>query len=246
MGFDEEGAAPQNPLILNQCRGRIIEPHSLSTTRTWRRHGWLALIAGLHLLAFLGWRAPERSVAASVGRHEAITYILAPAKRPAPIQAPRPVAAPRITLRTPTPQPVQPVQPAAPPAPQAITQTLPPPDPFALPAAKPVEDLRQRALQSAAAVDRQLRKEAWHPDAKKIANDATPLSAAVASAYVGNDQGFTTENLSTPDGRTMTKVRTPGGSVYCGTKQANNSAAIDPFRDGVKTFVGTCPKSFGK
>ncbi|WP_286159230.1 hypothetical protein [Janthinobacterium sp. HH01] len=244
-------------MILNQCRGRIIELHSLSTTRTWRRRGWLALIGGLHLLAFLCWRAPERPLAAAVGRHEAITYILAPAKRPQPkpIHEPRAprearvAAAPRMTLlpAPQQPQPVQPpAQPAAPPAPQAITQAVPAPDPFALPSDEPAEDLRQRALKSAAAADRQLRKEAWHPDAKKIANDSTPLSAAVASAYVGNDQGFTTENLSTPDGRMMTKVRTLGGSTYCGTKQSNNSTAIDPFRDGVKTFVATCPKPFGK
>ncbi|MCU6500118.1 hypothetical protein LPN04_20185 [Rugamonas sp. A1-17] len=236
---------------------RIIELHTLERAPDWRRRGWLALIAGAHVLAFIGWRTPERPLAASVGRHEAITYILAPAKPSAQPKPMRVAAAPRVTpLRAAPPQAMpQPItqpmpppisQPEQPAAPQAITQTTPPPDPFAQPPAKPAEDLRQRSIKSAAAVDRQLRKEAWNPRDKKIANDATPLAMAIARAYVGNDRGTTTEELSTPDGRAMTRVRTPGGSTYCATMQSNHSAANDPFRNGVKTNIGTCPKSFGK
>ncbi|GJI98784.1 hypothetical protein RugamoR57_55020 [Duganella caerulea] len=198
------------------------------------------------MLAFIGWRAPERPLAAPVGRHEAITYILAPAKPPPPkpsTQQPKPVrepAAPRLTLLPPAPpQPIrQPEQ--APQAPQAITQTMPPPDPFAQPPAKPAEDLVQRSLKSAAAVDRQLRKEAWNPHDKKIANTTTALAAKLGGAFVG-DEGTTFENFTTPDGRLMTRVRSGDGS-YCAVMESNSlTGGRDPFRDGVKTRVGTCP-----
>lgn len=244
MGFDGEGAAPQNPLIFNQRRGRIIELHSLNEAPPWRRRGWLALIAGAHLLAFIGWRAPERPVAASLGRHEAITYILAPARSVAPKPAlrPKPVreaATPRMTMLAPVPQPIQAPQP--PPAPQAITQSAPPPDPFAQPPAKPADDLLQRSLKSAAAVDRQLRKEAWNPHDKKIANNTTALAAKLGGAFVG-DEGTTYENFTTPDGRLMTRVRSGGGS-YCAVMESNAlTGGRDPFRDGVKTKISTCPR----
>ncbi|MBV6324667.1 hypothetical protein [Duganella violaceipulchra] len=192
------------------------------------------------MLAFIGWRAPERPLAASVGRHEAITYILAPA--PKAVAQPKPVreaVAPRMTLLPPVQQ-AQPVQPPAQ-APQAITQTTPPPDPFAQPPAKPAEDLLQRSLNSAAAVDRQLRKEAWNPRDKKIANDTTALAAKLGGAYAG-DNGTTLENFTTPDGRLMTRVRSAGGS-YCAVMESNSlTGGRDPFRDGVKTKVSTCPR----
>ncbi len=175
-----------------------------------------------------------------MGRHEAITYILAPT--PKAVAQPKPVreaVAPRMTLLPPVPQP-QPVQPPAQ-AQQAITQTTPPPDPFAQPPAKPAEDLMQRSLSSAAAVDRQLRKEAWNPRDKKIANDTTALAAKLGGAYAG-DNGTTLENFTTPDGRLMTRVRSAGGS-YCGVMESNSlTGGRDPFRDGVKTKVSTCPR----
>lgn len=137
--------------------------------------------------------------------------------------------------------PAEPV-PVAATQPQAITQTTPPPDPFAEQSVKPIEDLRQRALKSAALVDKQLRKEAWNPRDKKIANDTTLLAAKIGSAYVGNDSGTTMEEVSTPDGRLMTKVRTPGGGTYCAYKETNAlTGGRDPFRDGVKTKVTSCP-----
>ena len=244
LGLTGEGAAPQNPLILNQCRGRIIELHTLNRAPAWRRRGWLALIAGAHLLAFIGWRAPERPLAAFVGRHQAITYILAPARPPAPKLAAqakpvREAAASRMTLLPPAPQP-QPVQQPTP-APQAITQATPPPDPFAQPPARPAEDLMQRSLKSAAVVDRQLRNEAWNPRDKKIANDTTALAAKLGGAYAG-DNGTTLENFTTPDGRLMTRVRSGGGS-YCAVMEFNAlTGGRNPFRDGVKTKVGTCPR----
>lgn len=192
------------------------------------------------MLAFIGWRAPERPLAASVGRHEAITYILAPPKPPEPKVATqsKPVRQPATSRMT--------LLPSAPPPPvqaplQAITQTAPPPDPFAQPPARPAEDLMQRSLKSAAAVDRQLRKEAWNPHDKKIANDTTALAAKLGGAYVG-DNGTTLENFTTPDGRLMTRVRSGGGS-YCAVMESNAlTGGRDPFRDGVKTKVSTCPR----
>ena len=204
------------------------------------------MIAGAHLLVFIGWRSPERPLAASVGRHEAITYVLAPLKPPAPkpVAKPRMVrepVAPRMTLVPQSPQSTQSPQPQPQPqAPQAITQTAPPPDPFALPA-KPADDPLQRSLKSAAAVDRQLRKEAWNPHDKKIANNSSALAAKLGGAFVG-DEGTTMENFTTPDGRLMTRVKA-GGSTYCAVAESNSlTGGRDPFRDGIKTKVATCPR----
>ena len=118
---------------------------------------------------------------------------------------------------------------------------MPPPDPFAEPAVRPAEDLRQRALKSAALVDKQLRKEAWNPRDKKIANDTTLLAARIGGAYVGNDSGTTMEDVTLADGRVMTKVRTPGGGTYCAYKETNAvTGGRDPFRDGIQTKVTSC------
>jgi hypothetical protein len=198
------------------------------------------------VLAFFVWQTPERPLAASLTPHAAITYILAPVK---PVQQPTP-AVPKVTARplsklpvarSATPVPIDTAS-AVPTQPQAITQPLPPSDPFAEQPLKPTEDLRQRALKSAALVDKQLRKEAWNPRDKKIANDTTVLAAKIGGAYVGNDSGTTMEEVSTPDGRLMTKVRTPGGGTYCAYKENNAlTGGRDPFRDGIKTKVTSCP-----
>ena len=179
--------------------------------------------------------------------HAAITYILAPIKRLQPAAPTPPKVAARPfsklpTARLQTPAPID-TAPVAPTQPQAITQTLsPPPDPFAEPPAKSADDLRQRSLKSAALVDKQLRKEAWNPRDKRIANDTTVLAARIGGAYVGNDSGTTMEEVTTPDGRLVTKVRTPGGGTYCAYKENNAlTGGRDPFRDGVKTKVTSCP-----
>jgi len=144
-------------------------------------------------------------------------------------------------IRLDTPAPVV-AAPVAPTQPQAITQPTPAPDPFAEQPAKPTEDLRQRLLKSAALADKQLRKESWNPRDKKIANDTTVLAGKIGGAYVGNDSGTTMEEVSTPDGRLMTRVRTPGGGTYCAYKETNGTTGgRDPFRDGIKTKVTSCP-----
>jgi hypothetical protein len=199
------------------------------------------------VLAFFAWQTPERPLAASMAPHAAITYILAPMKRLQPAAPTPSKVATRQQFKLPSarlePQPPNETAAVAPTQPQAITQTLSsPPDPFAEPPAKPADDLRQRSLKSAALVDKQLRKEAWNPRDKRIANDTTLAAARIGGAYVGNDSGTTMEEVSTPDGRLMTKVRTPGGGTYCAYKENNAfTGGRDPFRDGIKTKVTSCP-----
>jgi hypothetical protein len=195
----------------------------------------------------MAWHAPERALERRHAPHEAITYIVAPAK-PRPPEPLKTVQAADKRLRRPS-MPITVPAPSAEPAPvqaqapQAITPVTPPPDPFAQPAAKPADDLLQRSLKSAAAVDRQLRKEAWNPRDKRIANDTTPLAAKIGGAYAGNDSGTTMEEVTTTDGRLMTKVHTPGGGTYCAYKESNGTTGgRDPFRDGIKTKAMTCPR----
>lgn len=197
------------------------------------------------MLAFVAWQTPERPLAASLTPHAAITYILAPIKRlqPAAPTPPKVAARPQskpVATRLEVKTPAEPV-PVAATQPQAITQPMPLPDPFAEPPVKPAEDLRQRALKSASLVDKQLRKEAWNPRDKKIANDTTLLAAKLGGAYVGNDSGTTMEDVTLADGRVMTKVRTPGGGTYCAYKETNAvTGGRDPFRDGIQTKVTSC------
>jgi hypothetical protein len=198
------------------------------------------------VLAFIAWQTPERPLAASMTPHAAITYILAPIKRLQPAAPATPKVAARPSPKFPgarleTPAPIE-TAPVAATQPQAITQPTPPPDPFAEQPAKAADDLRQRSLKSAALIDKQLRKEAWNPRDKRIANDTSLLAAKIGGAYVGNDSGTTMEEVTTPDGRLVTKVRTPGGGTYCAYKENNAlTGGRDPFRDGIKTKVTSCP-----
>jgi hypothetical protein len=246
----------------------MIALYPVEVRVAWRRRGWLALIGGVHLLALVAWQPAQRPPAASrAGRHT-ITYILTPVQVAQPGRAVRkaPAVEPVVQTRkgasqaasivaraqerldasgTAQGRTVMPeVAPSTSPAPaQAITQTLPPVDPFAEPAAKPDGDLMQRSLKSAAAIDKQLRKEAWNRREKKIANDTTVLGAKIASAYVGNNGVMSTEELTMPDGRLMTKVRTPGGGSFCAYKESNAlTGGRDPFRDGIRTMVTNCPR----
>lgn len=109
--------------------------------------------------------------------------------------------------------------------------------------AKPADDLLQRSLKSAAAIDKQLRKEAWNPRDKKIANETTALAAKIAGAYVGNNGVMSTEEITMPDGRLMTKVRRPGGGSFCAYKESNAlTGGRDPMCDGIRTLVTNCPR----
>lgn len=229
-----------------QFWSRIIE----SQTPSWRRRGWLALIAGAHLLAFMAWQTPQRPHAAPIASHAPITYILTPFKppeqrsRPRQETAQRPLAARRA-------QAAQPITAPARAEPEAIT--LPaasepvveaaastPADPFAVPV-KPQEDLRQRALKGALAADQQARKEAWTQRDRKYVNDETALAAAIGKAYKGGASGAIGE-FTAPDGSRVTKWRLPGGAVVCYYKESNSfSGGRDPFKDSGRVSVRSCP-----
>lgn len=201
------------------------------------------------MLAFLCWQTPQRPLAASVAVRVPLTYILAPLRPPppkpprTPLKVPSHVRAPQapVTAATADAPPAPVLQPPETDRqPQAITQPAPPPDPFALPG-KPEEDLKQRALKSAYAVDQQLRKEAWTQRDRKIANDTTALAAAIGKAYVGGGSGAM-EEVTMADGTRMTKWRMPGGGVACFYKESNGfSGGRDPFRDTGKIKVMSCP-----
>ncbi|MRW87416.1 hypothetical protein GJ698_25425 [Pseudoduganella sp. FT26W] len=211
----------------------------------WRRRGWLALIAGAHLLAFLCLRPPERPLAAPVTPHEPITYILAPPKRvPAPTPAVRPArtaakAAPVArSVQQAGPQPITLPPPEPAPA-QAITAPTLPPDPFALPG-KPEPDLKQRAIAGAAAADKLALKESWTQRDRKLVNDETALAAAIGKAYRGG--GIRQVEMIAADGSRITKFIMPGGKEVCYTAASNNfSGGRDPFRDSGKIIAGPCP-----
>jgi hypothetical protein len=244
FALTRQGIAPQYRTVLSYLRGNIIELNRPSGPQAWRRRGWLALVGGAHLLAFLYWQAPERSLAALAMAHQPITYILAPVRRPPPEppkiarKAPErilPRQAPNLPV---SPLPLPPPTPEAVTQPQAITQAAPPPDPFALPV-KPEEDLKQRALKSAFAADKQVRKESWTQRDRKIVNDTTALAAAFDKAYVGGGSGAIGE-VTMADGTRVTKWRMPGGAVVCISKQGNGPGG-DPFRDTGRTKITSCP-----
>ncbi len=179
-----------------------------------------------------------------------LTYILlprAPVPTVQPVRTPEPRRAPALASRPQVPLPVavpaaQPADAAAQaPAVPAMTLVTPPADPFALPPkAAQEEDALLRARRSAGAVDKQLRKEAWNPRDKKIANDRTVLAEKLAGAYTGSD-GMTQESVTLDDGRVMTRIRTGAGTTFCAVKENNAlTGGRDPFRDGIRTKVTTC------
>lgn len=212
------------------------------------------MIGGAHVLAFLSWQHPQRPVAATVRPHEAITYILAPVRpKPLPPVLRRPLTPPaerpaRQTARVvpvapseaPQPQPQPMTAPPVAEPPQAITQTAPPPDPFALPV-KPEMDLKQRALAAAAAADKAALKESFTQRDRKLVNDETALAAAIGKAYRGG--GARQVEIIGPDGSRITKFILPGGGSVCYTAAPNNfSGGRDPFRDSGRIIVSRCPQ----
>jgi hypothetical protein len=233
--------------------GGIIElylssPPSAVRGAAWRRRSLLLALAGAHVLAFLLWPAPERATALQADAGRPITWLTLPAMpAPAPARAQR--AAPTVEAKRPQAPPVAIRLPEQMRAPQAITLPPPsaepapaPPDPFALTPAKPTaDDFKQALRKSAGAVDRQLRKESWNPRDKVIASTQTGLARGMGAAFQGDD-GVSQENVITPDGRMMTKVKA-GGSTYCAAMQSNGLVGgRDVFKDGVKTEVRTCPQ----
>lgn len=230
----------------------------------------LLALGGLHVLAFMAWQTPRRPLAAHVPPRAAITYLLAPARQPLAIQsapllskplersrtasaariAPKDPAKPDTAAQTALTRPeAMPSQPQAITQPQPVTQAAPYVDPLALPPSRQTqgkggasaEEISQLALKSAAGIDRQLRKESWNPRDKKIANEQTLLAGKLGGAYIGRNEPATYENITLPDGRLMTKV-TSGGHSFCAYKESNAlTGGRDPFRDGIKTKISSCP-----
>lgn len=209
----------------------------------WRQRSLLLALGAIHVLAFLMWPAARR-VSSTLVDQNRISYLLPMPRLAAPSPRPplREMPARPLAQRAPASQPI--TIPPAVPEPITITPAAPQPaapaDPFALAPAKPEPvDLAQRARLSAGAIDKQMRKESWNPHNKFVAHDQTALAAAIGAAHRGNDGAVTMENTVQSDGRVMTKVN---GS-YCAQMESNAlTGGRDPFRDGVKTKVGTCSK----
>jgi hypothetical protein len=205
------------------------------------------------VLAFLCWQTPQRPLAAPVGPHEAITYILAPIKPPPqrkpltpPVERRQRVAAQAVGTTPPEasmqPQPMTaaPVAEPEPAPPQAITETAPPVDPFALPV-KPDLDLKQRALAGAKAADKAVLKESFTQRDRKLVNDETALAAAMSKAYRGGTMRQV--EMIAADGSRVTKFILPGGAEVCYKAASNNfSGGRDPFRDSGRIVVSNCPR----
>lgn len=220
-----------------------LAPHTaLSRAPAWRRRGLLAALGAAHVLAFLLWPAPQRPAHAPVaGLNISWLMPVAPPRAAPRPSAPAPKRQPGTSARPERPSVAVAPAAAQPSAPQPISApSVPAPDPFA--PAPVAEDLRQSMRRSAGAVDRQLRKDSWNPRDKTIANDSTVLAAKFAGAYAGHGDGTRFEQVAMPDGRMMTKVHTPGGGTYCAFQESNGlTGGRDPFRDGNKVKVMTCP-----
>ena len=214
----------------------------------WRRKGLLLALAGLHLAAFVLWRPAMREVARPQQRITWLQLLAAPntPAKPAPSVTSAPA---RHTAQTPVamrlpPSDAQAASPStaisASPSPvEAPATAASQPDYFAITPA-PKDSALDAAKRAAGAVDRQLRKEAWNPRDKVIANSQSSVAARISAAYIGNE-GVTYEELTLPDGRHMTKVHA-GGATYCAYMESNGLVGgRDVFKDGVKTKISTCP-----
>ncbi|WP_229261776.1 hypothetical protein, partial [Duganella margarita] len=146
---------------------------------------------------------------------------------PAPSVRAQPITAPPVAEPEPAP-------------PQAITQTMPPADPFALPV-KPELDLKQRAIAGAAAADKAVLKESFTQRDRKLVNDETALAAAMGKAYRGG--AMRQVEMIAADGSRITKFILPGGGEVCYKAASNNfSGGRDPFRDSGRIVVSNCPR----
>ncbi len=204
-----------------------------------RRPVWLAVIALLHAAALMGWRGMAQQRQESQQRETQLVYLQASPKPlpSAPQAAPgrRSAAPPPVVKTASAPPSSGTVAPLA----EAVTvpaTTADPADPFAKPA-PPAETLLEKTRSMAASADRQLRKESLNKFAT-IVQDQTPLARQLARAYKGE---VVLEQVSTMgDGRTMKRYRA-GGQEWCEYVNLVGAAGQDPFRDGNKVQVKTCP-----
>ena len=214
------------------------------------RRAWLVLIALGHLAVLMAWRPMPRSADETAVRPEGqlVFLTLPPAASHRPVEAapdPAPAALPARVRPAPPPVASAVVRPEAPPAASEAAQesiTLPTPaagdpaDLFAKPAA-PAETLLEKNRELAAGVDRQLRKESLNKFATIVREDS-PLARQLARAY--NGQVVLEQVSDLGDGRTMKRFRA-GGKEWCEVVNLVGAAGQDPFRDGNKVQVKTCP-----
>ena len=111
-----------------------------------------------------------------------------------------------------------------------------PPDPFAKPVA-PTETLLEKNRKLAAGVDRQLRKESLNKFATIVQPD-TRLGMAISRAQ--NKEWVLEQSSDLGDGVTMKRYR-KGNQEVCEYTNLVGARGLDPFRDGNKTKVMTCP-----
>lgn len=211
------------------------------------RRAWLGVIALCHLAALMAWRPAVHSPAEAEARREGeLVFLRAPRAMPR-IVPPAPAAAPTVAARRVAPPPPVTHSATAPPASSAEPAvadaiTLPatadvPPDPFATPAPAPALDTLGKARLAAAGVDRQLRKESLNKFATIILPD-TKLGMAIARSQ---KKDWVLEQTSTSgDGVVMKRYRR-GNMEYCEYTNLVGARGQDPFRDGNKTKVMTCP-----
>ena len=211
-----------------------------------QRRAWLAVIVALHAAVLLGWRSsmPLRELAPQ--RESEVVYLQAPLVRPvvrAPTAPAAPAAAAPVRRATPPPPATHTASaPAAaehaPPVAEAVTVPAPAaaPDPFALPGKTP-ETALDRARHAAAGVDRQLRKESLNKFATYIQPD-TKLGMAISKAQ--NKDWVLEQTSDQGDGVTMKRYR-KGNQEYCEYTNLVGARGQDPFRDGNKTSIKTCP-----
>ncbi|MCE3262003.1 MAG: hypothetical protein K0R43_1082 [Pseudoduganella sp.] len=204
------------------------------------RHAWLGTIVLLHAAVLLCWRGTAYTPAPQARRASDVLFLQAPRAQPAPLPAAAP--APRTRRAAPPPASRQAQAPAAtvsaPPVAEAVTvpATEAAPDPFAPPVKLPAT-ARERARHLAAGVDRQLRKESLNKFATIVESD-TKLGKAIARAQ--NKEWVLEQTSDMGDGVTMKRFR-KGDKEYCEYTNLVGARGQDPFRDGNKTKVMTCP-----
>lgn len=197
----------------------------------WRQMATLALLAGVHVGAFLSWH-PIRHGSSPAGpmSHASLVFVnvAAPPARPREHEAAAPVgpAARRQPARA-LPATAAVAAPTAVPAPPSPLPVEDPPD---------VTDLLDRAKASARRLASEL------PANKASAPLTLEQSLGNAIAAAARPRTTTIEELQTADGRPLSKVSGPAGT-YCVMRDGfGPSAGRDPFRDGPRDRVVRCPR----
>lgn len=212
----------------------------------------LLVVAALHLLTiYLVTRPRAQTAQVRAARSTNIVFLAPPAPRRAAAPTPVPTSASareRRAVALPSarepaqrlPQPITLPTPAAEAPPVANTPAAAGPD-WTQPAAKQgVDSLAERAKKSVGAIDRDLRAKSLNMTDRKPMAEQTALASNIASAF--KRQATTVEEVLMADGSRMSKVHTPGGT-YCAYKESNAvTGGRDPFKDGVRTKVTSCPR----